>query len=149
MTSLNNDIFWTIAHYVEPNEFLGLMLLNKSIYRRLFPLIPLKHKQFIKKYTFPDPPCVFYSFPNGLKHGPYKEWDNNNNLRVSCYYKYGKIHGTFETKKHYKRFNHIGKLVEECEYNAGSKHGMYYEYNSIGLPMKKIRFINDCFDFRF
>ena len=63
---------------------------------------------------------------NGVKQGPYKEFDMYGDLREKGTYKDGEKDGPFE------EYDVNGKLRERCVYKDGKKDGMFEKYDFNG-----------------
>ena len=63
---------------------------------------------------------------NGKRHGEYKEWHKNGQLRTHCFFHHGKIHGE------YKQWRRDGQPLGYHVYHHGELYGEYKTWYSNG-----------------
>ncbi len=145
-------------------NFTGSLLLNLPI-RGYYSTVYKVWRMFEIDYAFtiPYPPgelpdgCKKYhkikcSYRNGKKHGLYKVWNDKGDLLTECYFKDGRLEGTFkyqdiysdpdryeysyvDGKMHGKAFkwSHNGTLLKEESYDMGVPHGESKSYTNEGF----------------
>jgi len=98
----------------------------------------------------------WYFSPSSYNYtGDYKEWDDQGNIILYCFYKNAKYHGeykeldifskTLNTHCFYKdgelhgeckEWDHKGRLITHCVYKDGKLHGEYKQYNKRGILIR-------------
>jgi antitoxin component YwqK of YwqJK toxin-antitoxin module len=73
----------------------------------------------------------------GNKHGEYKWWYENGQLRVHCFFVDDKVHGE------YKWWYSDGQLREHCYIVDGKQHGEYKEWHSDGQLSRHCFYVDD------
>lgn len=77
----------------------------------------------------------YYILSNGIKHGPYIEWYDNNQTKIHCCYDNGRKHGNCRI------WNQYGQLL--CNFLIGIKHGLYVEWHDSGQLKIRCCYINN------
>jgi len=77
------------------------------------------------------------NYINGIKHGLYKEYYDNGNIRIECNYSDEQKHGL------YKKYYDNGNIRIECNYIDDKKNSEYKEYYDNGQIKEICNYIDD------
>jgi MORN repeat protein len=106
--------------------------------------------QFLVQVMKLHPQKCYFKLPNKLKHGEYKEWYKNSQLRALCFYKDGQREGESKTwyengqiSRHrfykndrlegkYKMWYENGQLSMQCCYKDDRREGEFMRWREDG-----------------